>query len=189
LPETKEIPDEEVRVIDGIFCSEETEALAGEDTDNVKLGVVLFSKDVTGADVTDPKSPKFIFAALVLGTAGKTSLDFVKETLSGKHGLLSPEAWVEVPVTTGSICELSATVVSTLFFISLASLAAATAGSMLETDVVTAAPEATVSLADDGFFRKLSVGRPRTLQLINKKYITSHTLISFLVSFYYTECP
>jgi uncharacterized protein (DUF362 family) len=72
LPETKEIPDEEVRVNDGIFCSEETGALAGEDTDNVKLGVVLFSKDVTGADVTDPKSPKITFAALVLGTAGET---------------------------------------------------------------------------------------------------------------------
>jgi hypothetical protein len=192
LPEIKEIPDEEVRVNDGIFCSEETGALAAEDTGNVKLGVVLFSKDVTGADVTDPKSPKFIFAALVRGTAGETSLRIVMETLSGKYGLLSPEACVVVSVTTGTICELDATLVSTLFVISLAPLAAATAateGSMLGKDVVTAAVEAIVSLSDDGFFRKSSVGTPRTIQLINTDYITCHTLISFLISLYYTECP
>jgi hypothetical protein len=186
------ICDEEFRVNDGIFCSEETGALAGEDTVSVKLGAVSFNKDVTGADVTDPKSPKLIFAALVLGTAGEISLGIVKETLPGKYGLLSPKAWVEVSVTAGSICELNATFVSTLFVISLATLAAATVatgGNMLGKDVVTAAVEATVSLVDDGSFRKSSVRRPRTIQLINTIYITSHTLISFLVSFYYTECP
>jgi hypothetical protein len=104
--------------------------------------------------------------------------------LPGKYGLPSPEAWVEMLVTTGSICEQGAMPVSTLFFISLAPLAAATVatgGSMLGEDVVTAAVEAIVSLADDGFFKKSSVGRPRTIQLINTKYITSHTLISFLI--------
>jgi hypothetical protein len=186
LPEIKEIPDEEVtatflkqfifpsvgvvmceeefRVNDGIFCSEETGALAGEDTVSAKLGAVLFSKDVSGADVTDPKSPKLIFAALVLGTAGEISLDVVEETSPGKYGLLSPKAWVEVCVTTGSICELNATLVSTLLVISLAELAVATAatgGNTFGKDVVTAAVEAIVSLADDGSFRKSSVRRPR----------------------------
>jgi hypothetical protein len=146
--------DEEVRVNDGIFCSEETGALAGEDT--VKLGVGLFNRDVTGADVTDPKSPKFIFAALVFGTAGETSLGTVKETLPGKYGLLSPEAWVQVSVTTGSVCALDAILVSILFVISLAPLAAATGGNMLGKEVVTTAVEATVTLADDGLFRKSS---------------------------------
>jgi hypothetical protein len=60
--------DGEVKVTVGILCSEETGALAAEDTGNVKLGVVLLDRDVTGADVTDPESPKFIFAELVLGT-------------------------------------------------------------------------------------------------------------------------
>jgi hypothetical protein len=71
-----------------------------------------------------------------------------------------------VPVTTGHICELDAILVSTLFVISLAPLAAVTAatgGSMLGKDVVTAAVEAVVSLADDGFFSKSSVGRPRMI--------------------------
>jgi hypothetical protein len=99
------------------------------------------------------------------------------------------EVWVGASVTTGCICELDAMLVSTLFVISLAPLAAATGGSMLGKDVVTAAAEAVVSLADDGFFRKSSVGRPRMIRLINTNYITSHTLISFLVSFYYRECP
>lgn len=188
MPEIREVPDEEVRVDDCIFCSEETGALAGEDTAKVKLGAVLFSKDVTG-DVTDPRSPKFTFAALVLGTVGET-LGNVKETLYGKHGLLSPEADVKVSVIRDCICELVATLVSTLFVISPAPLAAAaTGGSMLGKDVVTAAVEAIVSLSDDGSFRKSSVRRPRTIKLINTNYITSHTLISFSISFYYTECP
>jgi hypothetical protein len=88
-----------------------------------------------------------------------------------------------VSVTTGSVCALDAILVSILFVVSLAPLAAATGGNMLGKEVVTAAVEATVTLADDGLFRKSSVGGPRIIQLINTNYITSHTLISFLVSF------
>jgi hypothetical protein len=99
---------------------------------------------------------------------------------------------VEVSITTGSICELNATFVSVLFVISIAPIDAATVatvGKTLEKDVVTTAVEATVSLADGSFFRKSSVRRPRTIQLTNTNYISSHTLISFLASFYFTKCP
>jgi hypothetical protein len=149
-------------VSDGIFCSEETGTLAEEDTVNVTLGVVSFNRDITGEDVTDPKSPKFIFAEVILGTAGDTSLGIVNGMLSGKYGVLSLEACAEVSVTTGSICEVHAILVCTLFVISLVPFDAttvATGGHMLKKDVVTMAVEATVSLAEGGFFMKSSVGR------------------------------
>jgi hypothetical protein len=158
--------DEGVRVTAGILCSEETGAPTGEVAVNVKPGVVSLDRDVTGTDVTDPKSPKFIFAELVFGTGGDTLLGIVKETPSGKYGLLSPEACVEVSITTGSICEVNATLVSVA---PLDAATVATVGKELEKEEVTTA----VSLADGRFFIKSSV-RPRTIQLHFKPH--SHQL-------------
>jgi hypothetical protein len=107
LPNIKEIPEEQVvatflkgsifcsvgaaifveggvSVDVGFFCSAKTKVLAGDDDVNVGFGTVWFNREVTGADVTDSKNPKPVFAALVFGTAGEMLFGIISETLFGK---------------------------------------------------------------------------------------------------------
>lgn len=164
----------------GIFCSAKTGALAGEDDVNVKLGDVWFNRDVTGADVTDPMSPKLVFAALVFGTAGDTLFGIISETSLDEYELLSPAAKVVVSVRVGSACVLVATLVSAAQGISLTSSAADTGEKIFRKEGVTVAVVTITSLGDDDdFLTKSSVERPRMTQVMSRKHTKRHTHISF----------
>jgi hypothetical protein len=138
----------------GIFSSEETAALVGEDNFDVTFDVVWFI-----TDVADPKSPKFVFAALVLGTAAEKLLDIISEVLLDKSELLS--AAVCTVLSKGCCtCVSDGTLVSAELIISLTSPAADTTGHTLcKVEVVAVVEATTLLLREDGFLMKSSVER------------------------------
>lgn len=139
--------DKEVGINNGTFCSEETTTQVGEDN----FDVVWF---VT--DVADPKSSKFVFAALVFGTTAEKLLDIVSEVLLDNSELLAAAVWIMLSVGHRS-CVPDGTLISAALIISLTSAAEDTTGHTLcEVEVVGVVEPITSLLEEDGFLVKSS---------------------------------
>jgi hypothetical protein len=148
--------DKGLGINNGTSCSEETATQVGEDNFEVKLDVVWF---VT--DVADPESSKFVFAALVFGTAAEKLLDTVSEVLLDNSELLAAAVWVMLSVG-HCTCVPDGTLVSAALIISLTSAAEDTTGHTLcEVEVIGVVEAITSLLEEDGFLVKSSVDRQK----------------------------